>query len=223
MFREGTDAQADAAFNKAMRGEPVSREEAEIYQTKLLLSLARKYHKENIVMEIHYSCTRNVNERMFEKEGPDTGFDMIAKSSCGDELAKFFSALDKTGELPKTIVFSLDHNDFNQIATCLGAFQSDEVPGKMQLGAAWWFLDTRDGMEEQMRALGNLGLLGNFVGMLTDSRSFLSYTRHDYFRRIACNLIGKWVEDGEYPNNEKSLRKIVEGISYHNAKRYFGI
>ena len=189
----------------------------------LLLSLARKYHKENVVMEIHYSCTRNVNERMFKIEGPDTGFDMIAKSSCYNELAELFSELDATNELPKTIVFSLDHNDFNQITTCLGPFQSDEVPGKMQLGAAWWFLDTRDGMEEQMRSLGNLGLLGNFVGMLTDSRSFLSYTRHDYFRRIACNLIGKWVEDGEYPNNEKSLKKIVEGISYYNAERYFCI
>ena len=223
MFRKGSDAEADAAFRKAMNGESITTEEAEIYQTKVLLALARKYHKENVVMEIHFSCSRNVNERICTEQGPDTGFDMIAKSNCYDELAGFFSELDKTKELPKTIVFSLDHNDQNQIATCLGAFQSDEVPGKMQLGAAWWFLDNRDGMEEQMRALGNLGLLGNFIGMLTDSRSFLSYTRHDYYRRIACNLIGKWVEDGEYPNNEKSLKKIIEGISYTNAKRYFGI
>lgn len=223
MFRKGSDAESDAAFRKAMNGESITTEEAEIYQTKVLLALARKYHKENVVMEIHFSCSRNVNERICTEQGPDTGFDMIAKSNCYDELAGFFSELDKTKELPKTIVFSLDHNDQNQIATCLGAFQSDEVPGKMQLGAAWWFLDNRDGMEEQMRALGNLGLLGNFIGMLTDSRSFLSYTRHDYYRRIACNLIGKWVEDGEYPNNEKSLKKIIEGISYTNAKRYFGI
>lgn len=223
MFRKGTVEEADAAFRKAMAGEAVTKEEAEVYQTMVLTSLARKYHKENIVMEIHFSCSRNINERMFKNEGPDTGYDMIAKSNCYDELAAFFSELDKTDELPKTIVFSLDHNDFNQIATCLGGFQSPEVPGKMQLGAAWWFLDSRDGMEEQMKALGNLGLLGNFVGMLTDSRSFLSYTRHDYFRRIACNLIGKWVEDGEYPANEKSLKKIVEGISYYNAARYFNI
>ncbi len=223
MFRKGSREEADAAFKKAMAGEKISREEAEIYQTYVLTSLARKYKKENIVMEIHYSCSRNVNARMFETEGPDTGYDMIAKSNCYDELAAFFSELDKTGELPKCIVFSLDHNDFNQITTCLGAFQSAEVPGYMQLGAAWWFLDSRDGMEEQMKSLGNLGLLGNFVGMLTDSRSFLSYTRHDYYRRIACNLIGKWVEDGEYPNNERSLKKIVEGISYNNAARYFGI
>ncbi len=223
MFRPCSMEEADNVFKKAMEGKEITKEDAEKYQTTLLLHLARKYHKENVVMEIHFSCSRNVNERMLKLEGPDTGYDMIAKSNCYDELAAFFSELDKTGELPKTIVFSLDHNDFNQITTCLGAFQSSEVPGKMQLGAAWWFLDSRDGMEEQMKSLGNLGILGNFVGMLTDSRSFLSYTRHDYFRRIACNLIGKWVEDGEYPNNEKALKKIVEGISYCNAARYFGI
>ncbi len=222
-FRLCSIEEANAIFTKAMNGETLTAEEAEKYQTTILLALARKYHKENIAMEIHYSCTRDNNRRMFELEGPDTGFDMIKKSTCGDELAQFFSELDYTNELPKTIVFSLDHNDFNQITTCIGCFQSDEMPGKIQLGAAWWFLDTRDGMEEQMKALGNLGLLGNFIGMLTDSRSFLSYTRHDYFRRIACNLIGKWVEDGEYPNNEASLKKIVEGISYNNAARYFGI
>ena len=223
MFRPCKVEEANAIFTKAMAGAELTVEEAEKYQTTILLSLARKYHKENIVMEIHYSCTRNNNARMFRLEGPDTGFDMIAKSTCYNQLAEFFSCLDETNELPKTIVFSLDQSDFNQITTCLGCFQSDEVPGKMQLGAAWWFLDTRDGMEAQMRSLGNLGLLGNFVGMLTDSRSFLSYTRHDYFRRIACDLIGQWVEDGEYPNIESSLKKIVEGISYYNAERYFGI
>ena len=222
-FRTCSLEEADGIYRKAMRGEALTTEEIEKYQTTVLLSLARKYHKENIVMEIHYSCTRDNNKRMFRLEGPDTGFDMIAKSTCYNQLAELFSALDETSELPKTIVFSLDEADFNQITTCLGCFQSDEIPGKMQLGAAWWFLDTRDGMEAQMKSLANLGLLGNFVGMLTDSRSFLSYTRHDYFRRIACNLIGQWVEDGEYPNDEESLRKIVQGISYNNAERYFGI
>jgi len=222
-FRTCSLEEADGIYRKAMRGEALTTEEIEKYQTTVLLSLARKYHKENIVMEIHYSCTRDNNKRMFRLEGPDTGFDMIAKSTCYNQLAELFSALDETSELPKTIVFSLDEADFNQITTCLGCFQSDEIPGKMQLGAAWWFLDTRDGMEAQMKSLANLGLLGNFVGMLTDSRSFLSYTRHDYFRRIACNLIGQWVEDGEYPNDEESLKKIVQGISYNNAERYFGI
>ena len=215
--------EADAAFVKAMNGEKLTKEEAHKYMTTVLLSLAKKYHKENIVMEIHYSCTRNVNARMFGIEGPDTGFDTIAKTNCTDELGQFFSELEMTNDLPKTIVFSLNQADFDPITTILGCFQSDEVPGKMQLGAAWWFLDTRDGMEAQMKSLGRLGLLGNFVGMLTDSRSFLSYTRHDYYRRIACNLIGQWVEDGEYPNDEASLKKIVEGISYTNAARYFGI
>ena len=223
MFRPCPIDEADAVYKKAMKGEPLTREEAEKYQTTLLIHLARKYHAENIVMEIHFSCIRNVNRRMFRLEGPDTGFDMIAKSDCGKELADFFSALDETGELPKTVLFSLDHNDFNVIGTCIGAFQGTEVPGKIQMGTAWWFLDTKDGMEEQMRSLANLSLLGNFIGMLTDSRSFLSYTRHDYFRRIMCNLIGDWVEKGQYPNHEASLKKIVEGISYYNAKRYFDI
>ena len=222
-FVECSADEANEIFAKSLKGDSLSKEEIDKYQTFVILSLARKYHKENIVMEIHYSCTRNVNERMFRLEGPDTGYDMIAKSNCGDELAMLFSALDKTNELPKTIIFSLDHNDFNLIGTCMGAFQSDEVPSKIQMGAAWWFLDTRDGMVEQMKALANLGLLGNFVGMLTDSRSFLSYTRHDYFRRIMCNLIGEWVENGEYPANEASLKKIVEGISFNNAKRYFSL
>ncbi len=218
-----SDAELDAILQKAYAGETLTKEEIDKYQTAILLSLGKKYKKEGIVMEIHYSCTRNVNERMFRLEGPDTGFDMVAKSNCADEMAALFSELNKTDELPKTIIFSLDASDFNQIGTCIGAFQSDEVPSKMQMGAAWWFLDTRDGMEQQMRSLGNLGLLGNMVGMLTDSRSFLSYTRHDYFRRILCNLVGQWVEDGEYPDNEKSLKKIIEGISFNNAKRYFNI
>lgn len=222
-FEKCSMEEANRVFEKAMQGEALTKKEIDEYQTTVLLSLARKYHKENIVMEIHYSCTRDNNQRMYELEGPDTGFDMIAKSQCYNQLASFFSELDQTQELPKTIVFSLDEADFNQITTCLGCFQSEEIPGKMQLGAAWWFLDTRDGMEAQMKSLARLGLLGTFTGMLTDSRSFLSYTRHDYFRRIMCNLIGKWVEDGEYPNNEESLKKIVEGISYYNAKRYFNL
>ena len=215
--------EADAIFKKARSGQTLTKDEIDKYQTTVLLALGRKYHKEDIVMEIHYSCTRNVNERICGQQGPDTGFDMIKKSTCGDELAMFLSELDKTDELPKTIIFSLDHNDFNLIGTCMGAFQSPLVPSKIQMGAAWWFLDTRDGMEEQMRSLASLGILGNFVGMLTDSRSFLSYTRHDYFRRIMCNLIGDWVEKGEYPACEDSLRKIIQGISYYNAERYFGI
>ena len=213
----------DAAFAKAMKGESVSTEEAEGYQTALLIAIGKAYHKHGIAMELHYSCLRNMNERMYKAEGPDTGFDMIANNSCGGNIAALLSALDKTGELPKTIIFSLNPADNEQIGTILGCFQSSEVPGKIQHGPAWWFNDTKSGMEDQMKSLANLGLLGNFIGMLTDSRSFLSYTRHDYFRRIMCNVIGEWVENGEYPNDDESLKRIVEGISYYNAKRYFGL
>ncbi len=222
-FRKIPVKECDAAFMKAMNEEPVSIEEAEGYQTALLMALGRAYHKHGIAMELHYSCLRNVNEKMYKAEGPDTGYDMIANNSCGKNIAMLLSELDSTNELPKTILFSLNPADNELIGTILGCFQSSEVPGKIQHGPAWWFNDTRSGMEQQMRSLANLSLLGNFIGMLTDSRSFLSYTRHDYFRRILCNMIGEWVENGEYPNDEEALKRIVTGISYYNAKRYFGL
>ena len=222
-FRPATAEEVDAVYKKVMAGEAITVEEAEKYQTAVLLALAKAYHRLDIAMQIHYSCYRNANERIFRKMGPDTGVDMIAQNTCGEDIARMLSALDMTNECPKTIIYSLNPADNEQIGTMLGCFQSDEVPGKIQHGSAWWFNDTKSGMEDQMKSLANLGLLGNFVGMLTDSRSFLSYARHDYFRRIMCNLIGKWVENGEYPNNEASLKKIVEGISYKNAARYFGL
>ena len=221
--RACTAEKADAAFKKAMAGEELSLEEAEKYQTYILVELGRNYHRLNVAMQLHYSCLRNMNERMYQKMGPDTGFDMIAQNTCGGSVAAFLSALDMTGECPKTILYSLNPADNQQLDTILGLFQSDEIPGKIQHGSAWWFNDTKSGMEEQMKSLANLSLLGNFVGMLTDSRSFLSYARHDYFRRILCNIIGQWVENGEYPNNEASLKKIVQGICYYNAERYFNI
>ncbi|MBQ3651349.1 MAG: glucuronate isomerase, partial [Clostridia bacterium] len=222
-FRPATLEQADAAFRKAMAGECLSLEEAEQYQTALLLHLGREYHRLGIAMQLHYSCLRNMNTRMFRRLGPDTGFDMIAQNTCGGDIAALLAALDETGECPKTILYSLNPADNEQLGTLIGCFQSDEVPGKIQHGSAWWFNDTKSGMEAQMKSLANLGLLGNFVGMLTDSRSFLSYARHDYFRRIFCNLVGNWVENGEYPNEEESLRKIVEGVCFKNAQRYFAL
>ena len=213
----------DEAFKKAMKGEPVDIEEAEGYQTAVLIALGKEYKRLHIAMELHYSCLRNMNERLYRKLGPDTGFDMIAQNTCGGNVADLLCELDKTDELPKTIIFSLNPADNEQIGTILGCFQSSEVPGKIQQGPAWWFNDNKSGMEDQMKSLANLGLLGNFIGMLTDSRSFLSYTRHDYFRRIMCNLIGGWVENGEYPNDEEALKRIVTGISYYNAKRYFDL
>ena len=222
-YRPAPMEEVDAVYKKVMAGEAITTEEAEKYQTAVLLALAKAYHRLDIAMQIHYSCYRNANERIFRKMGPDTGVDMIAQNTCGEDIARMLSALDMTNECPKTIIYSLNPADNEQIGTLLGCFQSDEVPGKIQHGSAWWFNDTKSGMEDQMKSLANLGLLGNFVGMLTDSRSFLSYARHDYFRRIMCNLIGNWVENGEYPNNEASLKKIVEGISYKNAARYFGL
>ncbi len=222
-FRPAGTQEINAVYQKALRGETLSLEETEKYQTAVLLCLGKAYHRLGIAMQIHYSCLRNMNTRMYRRLGPDTGFDMIAQNTCGGDIASFLSALDETGECPKTILYSLNPADNEQLGTMIGCFQSDEVPGKIQHGSAWWFNDTKSGMEEQMRSLANLGLLGNFVGMLTDSRSFLSYARHDYFRRIFCNLVGNWVENGEYPNIEESLKKIVEGVSYQNAARYFNL
>lgn len=211
------------AYQKALAGEPLSVEEAEAYQTAILLHLGREYHRLGIVMQIHYSCVRNVNQRIFRQMGADAGVDMIAQNTCGESLGHLLNALEVEGVCPKTILYSLNPADNAQLGTMIGCFQSDTLPGKMQHGAAWWFNDTKTGMEDQMKCLASLGLLGNFVGMLTDSRSFLSYARHDYFRRVLCNLIGNWVENGEYPNHETSLRKIVEGICYRNAVRYFAL
>ena len=218
---EATDEELTAIFRKAMAGEPITKREADAYMTDLLLTCAREYAKRGMVMQIHFSCLRNNNQRMFEKLGPDTGFDAIAITDSGEALTKLMSKLDYAGELPKTILYSLNPSDNAQLGTLIGCFQDSSIPGKIQHGSAWWFNDHKVGMEEQMKSLASLGLLGNFIGMLTDSRSFLSYARHDYFRRIMCNLVGNWVENGEYPNIESSLKKIVEGISYYNAKRYF--
>ena len=222
-FRPATAEEVNAVYQKAMAGETLSVEEAEKYQTAVLLCLGKNYHRLGIAMQLHYSCMRNSNARMYRLLGPDTGFDMIAQNTCGGAIAALLSALDENAECPKTIIYSLNPADNEQIGTLIGCFQSDEVPGKIQHGSAWWFNDTKSGMEAQMKSLANLGLLGNFVGMLTDSRSFLSYARHDYFRRILCNLVGNWVENGEYPNIEKYLKQIVEGVSYANAARYFNL
>ena len=222
-FQNYTVEQADAVYQKALRGEALTTEEVEGYQTVILLTLGKVYHRLGIVMQLHYSCLRNNNQRIFQAMGPDAGIDAIAQNTCGGNIAQLLSALDLTGQCPRTILYSLNPADNAQLGTLIGCFQDSSIPGKIQHGSAWWFNDTKSGMEEQMKSLANLGLLGNFIGMLTDSRSFLSYARHDYFRRILCNLIGNWVENGEYPNIDASLKKIVEGISFNNASRYFNI
>ena len=222
-FADYTVEQADAVYQKALRGEKLTVGEIEGFQTVILLTLGKAYHRLDIAMQLHYSCLRNNNQRIFKLQGGDTGVDAIAQNTCGGNISQLLSALDEAGSCPKTILYSLNPADNAQLGTLIGCFQGPEVPGKIQHGSAWWFNDHKVGMEEQMRSLASLGLLGNFIGMLTDSRSFLSYARHDYFRRIMCSLIGSWVENGEYPNNDASLKKLVEGISFYNAKRYFGL
>lgn len=222
-FRPISMSEADAVFKKGMAGQPLTQEEIEGYQTVLMLAMGKTYHRLGIAMQIHYSCLRNTNARMFKTLGPDSGFDAIAQNTCGVNIFNFLSALDATNQCPKTILYSLNPADNEQLVTLANSFQGSELPGKIQHGSAWWFNDNKTGMIDQMVSLANLGILGNFIGMLTDSRSFLSYARHDYFRRILCNLIGNWVENGEYPNNESALKRIVQGISFYNAKRYFDI
>ena len=187
-----------------------------------MLFLSGEYHRLNWVMQLHYGCKRNNNGAMFAKLGPDTGYDCINNYAPADQLTDFLNNLVTADKLPKTILYSLNPNDNAVIGTVTGCFQDSSAVGKLQHGSAWWFNDHKIGMTEQMTSLASLGILSNFVGMLTDSRSFLSYTRHEYFRRILCDLIGGWVENGEYPYDEKALERIVKGICYNNAVAYFG-
>ena len=223
MHRSGTMEQIEETFQRAMRGEALTVEETERYQTYLLLHCGREYARYGWAMQLHFSCFRNPNSRMFEKLGPDCGFDCIAVTDSSAALHRLMDAWDSTNQLPKTIVYSLNPADDQWLDTLLGAYQGTEVPGKIQHGSAWWFNDNRTGMVNQMTSLANLGILGNFIGMLTDSRSFLSYARHEYFRRILCNLIGTWVEDGEYPADMVTLSGLIEDICCRNAMRYFNL
>jgi len=193
------------------------------YKTFTLLSVAREYSKYNWTMQIHIGALRNNNTPIFEKLGADIGFDSINDLQIAQPLSRFLDALETEDKLPKTILYTLNPKDNYVLGTMLGNFQSSSIAGKIQFGSGWWFNDNIDGMVAQMKAVANLGLLSKFNGMTTDSRSFLSYTRHEYFRRILCNLIGDWVENGEYPNDEEMLGKIVQDISYNNAVKYFGI
>ena len=221
-YREMSEEELESVFRKAMNGGQVTAEEAEGYKSDLLTALAKRYHELGWVMQLHMGALRNNNARMFAKLGADTGFDSVNDYAIAEGLSKLLNSMEEKGSLPKTILYTLNPKDNYTLGTMIGNFQSSETPGKIQFGSAWWFNDQRDGMTEQMKALANLGALCKFVGMLTDSRSFLSYTRHEYFRRIMCNLIGTWVENGEFPQDYKILGKIVSDISYYNAKNYFG-
>ena len=213
---------AGTAFAKAMKGEALTPRELDCYKTALLLHLAGEYAQRGWVMQLHYGAQRSVNPAMLRRLGPDTGFDCISTRDCSAGVTGLLGALSGENRLPKTVLYSLNPGDDALLGTVTGCFQGAGVAGKLQHGSAWWFNDTKTGMQAQMTALANLGVLGNFIGMLTDSRSVLSYTRHEYFRRILCDLLGGWVENGEYPAGLETLGGLVRDISYNNAMRYFG-
>ncbi|WP_300737618.1 glucuronate isomerase [uncultured Dubosiella sp.] len=221
MYVPASDDEIEAIFAKKRNGEELTNEEVVKFKTAIMLFLAKENKNRNWVMQLHYGCKRDNNTVMFDKLGPDTGYDCISNEAPGSQLADFLNAVNMDGGLPKTIIYSLNPGDDELIGTILGCFQNSDAIGKIQQGSAWWFNDNKTGMQKQMTSLANLGLLGNFVGMLTDSRSFLSYPRHEYFRRIMCNLIGGWVENGEFPYDMDLLAPIVKGISYNNAIDYF--
>ena len=213
---------AEAVFNKKMAGEELTKEEIDAFKTAVLKVCAKEYTRLGWTMQLHIGALRNNNRRMYEKLGADVGFDSINDLCIAESLSAFMDNLEYDDVLPKTILYTLNPKDNYVLGTMLGNFQKAPTAGKIQFGSGWWFNDQRDGMVSQMRALANLGTLSRFVGMLTDSRSFVSYPRHEYFRRIMCNLIGTWVEDGEYPADYDKLTEIVQGIAYYNSKNYFG-
>lgn len=222
MYAPASDAEIEDIFTERLMGAQISREDELKFKTAFMMFVAGEYTKLGWAMQLHYGCKRDNNTTMYKKLGPDTGYDCINNYAPSSETADFLNALNEAGNLPKTILYSLNPNDDEALGTILGCFQNSDAISKIQQGSAWWFNDNKTGMMKQMTSLANLGLLGNFNGMLTDSRSFLSYPRHEYFRRILCELIGGWVENGEYPKDMKSLEKIIKGISYNNAVRYFG-
>ncbi len=220
-YAPADDDEIDEIFSRAVRGEKITCAECDKYRTPVLIALGEKYHELGWAMEIHIGAMRNNNTLMFNRIGADTGFDSVGDCEIAQPLSRFLDALNVNDKLPKTILFNLNDKDNTVLGTMLGNFQSADAESKIQFGPAWWFLDTMDGMTNQMKTLGNLGVLGKFVGMETDSRSFTSYGRHEYFRRIMCALLGRWVEDGWYAYDEDILREIVQGISFNNAMKYF--
>ena len=222
MYAPATDDEIEAIFAKRLAGNGVSREEELKFKTAFMIFVGNEYARRDWVMQLHYGCKRDNNTPMFDRLGPDTGYDCINNYAPSSEMADYLNALNQNGNLPKTIIYSLNPNDNQAIGTILGCFQDSTAVAKIQQGSAWWFNDHKVGMQDQMTSLANLGNLSGFVGMLTDSRSFLSYTRHDYFRRILCNLIGGWVDNGEFPADYDTLEEIVKGICYNNAVAYFG-
>ncbi|MEG1945777.1 MAG: glucuronate isomerase [Lachnospiraceae bacterium] len=221
-FLTAEEGEIEGIFADRLKGKAVSKAQEKKFKTAAMLYLGKEYHRLNWVMQLHFGVTRNTNTRMFQAIGADAGFDGIYNRVSITELSAYLDGLCKDNILPKTVLYSLNPTDNVAIGAMMGCFQESGAAGKIQHGSAWWFHDNKTGMIEQMTSLANLGLLGNFVGMLTDSRSFLSYTRHEYFRRILCELIGGWVENGEYPADMECLGKMITNICYNNAVEYFG-
>lgn len=220
-YAPATDEEADAILKKRLSGAQVTEKEEAQFKTVFMLFLGRQYHKRGWVMQLHYGCRRNNNPTMYKQLGPDTGYDCVDNFAPAAQTAAFLGALEEENSLPKTILYSLNPNDNQAIDSICGCFQSSEAVCKVQHGSAWWFNDHLQGMTEHMVSLANLGYLAGFVGMLTDSRSFLSYPRHEYFRRILCRQIGRWVAEGQFPEDMDTLKEIVGAVSYGNAKTYF--
>lgn len=220
MYESAPEVAVEEIYQKRMRGVIPGEKEQLAYRTALMIFLGREYHRRGWVMQLHYGALRDNNTLMYQKLGPNTGYDCISNYSSAMSLSAFLNALERTGQLSKTIVYSLNPVDNAYIDTVIGCFQDSSMPGKLQHGAAWWFNDHKEGMLKHLTSLANNGLLSNFIGMLTDSRSFLSYTRHEYFRRLLCDMLGGMVEAGEYPEDYEALKSIVQDISYHNVARY---
>ncbi|MCC3376553.1 glucuronate isomerase [Cohnella sp. REN36] len=222
-FEPAGEADATAIFARALRGERVTETEAKQYQTFVLLRLSELYHARGWAMQLHIGAIRNNNARMSSRLGKDAGYDSILDFHLARSLNGLLNAMDEADRLPKTIVYTLYPAQYDMIATTIGNFQGGGVRGKLQLGSAWWFHDQKDGMRQQIRSLANIGLVSAFVGMLTDSRSFMSFPRHEYFRRVLCGLFGTWIEEGELPADYAYVGEIVRDICYRNAEAYFGL
>ena len=217
-----SEEELERVFQKRLEGEPLTQEELAAFQTGFLRFVAGEYKRLGWVMQLHYGCRRNNNTRMFHKLGRDTGYDAVLQGTPSLEVAAFLDLLASQDALPRMVLYSLTPNDDEGLHSVIGCFQDGTPLGRIQQGSAWWFNDHKAGMVKQLTAFANGGLLGNFIGMLTDSRSFLSYPRHEYFRRILCELLGAWVENGEYPADWKALEKMVRGVCYNNAVEFFG-
>lgn len=220
-FENFTESEINSIFKKKRAHKEISYDEALKFQSAILLFLAETYHEFGWVQQFHLGALRNNNARMLSVLGPDTGWDSIGDYSQAQKLAAFLNALDSKNKLTKTILYNLNPADNEIMATMIGNFNDGSVKGKIQYGSGWWFLDQKDGMTKQLNALSNMGLISCFIGMLTDSRSFLSFPRHEYFRRVLCNLLGDEIKRGELPNDMEWIGKMVSDISYYNAKQYF--